>query len=166
MLLAVKVSPHTVNSIRGYRTLYHHAAGLHRSDYTMAVRLIAGFAGLAVFLVGVYLAFQELPRPYLARGSFPVGDRDRGVTEVQPRAVERAAEFAAAANGQVTAAHGRLGDEQLDLQIRVRTARSVADVLHDVQARVRSALEAHGLPNFPVNVTLTGYDRSTTRELA
>jgi hypothetical protein len=166
VLLAVKVSPHTVNSLSAYRSVYHDAAGLHESDFTTAVRLIAGFGGLLVFFAFVYLALQEVPRPYLARGPFTVGNRDRGETEVAPRAMERVAEIAATAHHHVTAARGRLGDEQLDVEIRLRTARSVAEALRDVQARVRDALEVHGLPTFPVNVTLTGYDRSNTRELA
>jgi hypothetical protein len=166
VLLAVKVSPRTVNSISAYRTLYHHAAGLHATDFTTVVRLVAGFAGLLVFFACVHLALQEVPRPYLAREPFTVGEHHRGATEVAPRALERVAEIAAAAHHQVTAARGRLGDQELDIEIRLRTARSVADALRDVQARVRDALEVHGLPTFPVNVTLTGYDRSTKRELA
>src|SRR5581483_5874285 len=67
VLLAVKVSPHTVNSISAYRTLYDDAISLRASDFTTAVRLIAGFGGLLVFLICLYLATQELPRPYLTR---------------------------------------------------------------------------------------------------
>ena len=74
VLLAVKVSPHTVNSISAYRTLYDDVAGLNATDFTTAVRLIAGIAGFLVFLACVYLALQELPRPYLARGAFTVED--------------------------------------------------------------------------------------------
>jgi hypothetical protein len=166
VLLAVKVSAHTVNGISGYRSLYHDAAGLSSSDFTTGVRLIAGFAGVLVFVAGMYLAVQEIPRPYLARGAFTVGDRDRGDTVVQPRALERVAEIAAAANRDVTAVTGRLGDEYVDVNVHVRTARAAADTLRDVQRRVIAALDEHGLPSLPVNVTLTGYDRQTTRELS
>ena len=166
VLLAVKVSPHTVNALSGYRTLYHHAAGAKASDFTTAGRLIAGFAGLLVFFVGIYLALQEIPRPYLARGEFRIGDRDRGDTTISPRAVERVAEIAAGANLDVTTARGRLGDEQLDVLVHVRSARRAADTLRDVQRRVATSFEEHGLPALPVNVTLTGYDPPTTRELA
>src|ERR1700709_161243 len=68
VLLAVKVSPHTVNSLSAYRTLYNDAADLKRSDFTTLRRLIAGFAGLLAFLVFLYLAFKAWPRPYRARG--------------------------------------------------------------------------------------------------
>jgi hypothetical protein len=166
VLLAVKVSAHTVNGISGYRSIYNDVAGLTSSDFTTTVRLIAGFAGVLVLVVGIYLALQELPRPYLARGAFSVGDRDRGDTTVQPRALERVAEIAAAANREVTTATGRLGDQHVDVNVHVRTARAAADTLRDVQRRVSSALEQHGLPELPVNVTLTGYDRPTTRELS
>jgi hypothetical protein len=166
VLLAVKVSAHTVNGISGYRTLYNDVVRLTSTDFTTGVRLIAGFAGVLVFVACIYLALQEVPRPYLARGEFTVGDRDRGDTTVQPRAVERVAEIAAAANRDVTAARGRLGDERVDVGVHVRSARASADTLRDVQRRVIAALEEHGLPSLPVNVTLTGYDRQTTRELS
>jgi hypothetical protein len=166
VLLAVKVSPHTVNELSAYRTIYHDAADVMASDFTTAGRLIAGFAGLLVFLAGIYLALQEIPRPYLARGELRIGDRDRGDTTVQPRAFERVAEIAAGANQDVTAARGRLGDEHVDVQVHIRNARRTADTLRDVQHRVAASIEQHGLPALPVNVTLTGYDRPTTRELA
>ena len=95
-----------------------------------------------------------------------VGGRERGDTSVQPRAVERAAEIAAMSNRHVSAARGRLGDEELDVHVRVRSAREVAETLRDVQRRVSEALQRHGLPVRSVNVKLTGYDRTTTRELA
>ena len=166
VLLAVKVSAHTVNEISAYRTLYHDAAGVKSSDFTTTSRLIAGFAGLLLFAACLYLALQAIPRPYLARGEFTVDEQDRGDTSVQPRAVERVAEIAARANRHVTGASGRLGDEHVDVQVHVRSARQVAETLLDVQRRVSLALQTHGLPALPVNVTLTGYDRQTTRELS
>ncbi len=166
VLLAVKVSPHTVNDLSAYRTLYHDAATVTASDFTTAGRLIAGFAGLLVFLIGLYLASREIPRPYLARGEFRIGDRDRGDTTIAPRAVERVAEIAAGANRDVTNVRGRLGDEHVDVSVHVRNPRRAADTLRDVQHRVSTSMQEHGLPSLPVNVTLTGYDRPTTRELS
>jgi hypothetical protein len=61
ILLAVKVSPHTVNNLSAYRTLYHDIVSLHPGDFTTPVRLIAGFGGFLAFVVLVYLALQELP---------------------------------------------------------------------------------------------------------
>ena len=55
VLLAVKVSPHTVNTISAYRTLYDDAVDLKPSDFTTLRRLVAGFAGLIVF-PGVHLS--------------------------------------------------------------------------------------------------------------
>ena len=88
-LLAIKVSPHTVNAISGYRSLYEDAATLSPSDFTAAVRWIAGVAGFLAFLLFAYLAVQELPRPYLARGEIPMTDEPTGVTVVKPHAIER-----------------------------------------------------------------------------
>jgi hypothetical protein len=166
VLLAVKVSPHTVNSISAYRTLYHDAANLQHSDFTTAVRLIAGFAGLIVFLVCIYLAVQEFPRPYLARGDVDLEQGERGCTVITPRAIERVAEYAAQASPHVTGAGGRLGDQELNVDIDVRRASAAADALRDVRRRVGAELDRHQLPDLPVNVTLTGYDRKTRRELS
>ena len=166
VLLAVKVSPHTVNSLSAYRTLYDDAVGLKAGDFTTVRRLIAGFAGLIVFLVFLYLAFKAWPRPFLARGDVTLEDNEHGTTVIQPRAIERVAELAARGNPDVTAASGRLGDEQLSVGIDSRRASLVAATLRDVHERVHAELERHDLPTLPVNVTLTGYEPKTKRELA
>ncbi len=75
ILLAVKVAPHTINSISAYRILYHDAADLTSEDFTTRVRLIAGFGGLLAFLVLLYLALQEIPRPHLARSPLILDDQ-------------------------------------------------------------------------------------------
>lgn len=165
-LLAIKVSPHTVNAISGYRSLYEDAATLSPSDFTAAVRWIAGVAGFLAFLLFAYLAVQELPRPYLARGEIPMTDEPTGVTVVKPRAIERVAELAARGNADVASAAGRLGDGELSLSVGLRRASTAAEALRDVRSRVRSELGRHELPVLPVNVTLTAYDRNTRRELS
>ncbi len=166
VLLAVKVAPHTVNSISAYRTLFGDAAGLRPADFTTAVRFIAGFAGLIGFLLFIYLAWQELPRPYLARGEVNLDANDRGATVVKPRAIERMAEVAARGNENVSTVAGRLGDQQLTVEVAMRRASVAADTLTDVRTRVLADLDRHQLPDLPVNVTLTGYDRKTRRELS
>ncbi len=165
LLLAVKVSPHTVNAISAYRTLYNNAASLSQGDFTTVRRLIAGFAGLIAFVLFIYLALQELPRPYLARGEVSLEEHERGNTVIKPRAMERVAELAARGNANVTAASGRLGEQQLNVNIVVRRASSAAHTLGDVHTRICVELDRHQLPDLPVNVTLTGYDQKTRREL-
>jgi hypothetical protein len=166
VLLAVKVSPHTVNSLSAYRSLYDDGAGLTHGDFTTSRRLIAGFAGLIAFVVFLYLAFQAWPRPYLARREITVGRDPHGTTAVEPRAIERVAELAACANPDVTAARGRLDDEELTVGVSARRASTVAETLRDVRGRVEADLERHELPRLLVNVTLIGYDRQTRRELS
>jgi hypothetical protein len=166
VLLAVKVSPHTVNSLSAYRTLYNDAIDLKHSDFTTLRRLIAGFAGFLAFLVFLYLAFKAWPRPYLTRSEVTLQDDKHGTTTIEPRAIERVAELAAQGNPDVTAASGRLGDDELSVGVNARRASLAAETLRDVHQRVRSELERHDLPNLPVNVTLTGYDRQTRRELS
>jgi hypothetical protein len=166
VLLAVKVSPHTVNALSAYRTLYDDAATLKSSDFSTAGRLVAGFGGLIAFLIFIYLGSRAWPRPYLARGEVILEEHERGATVIQPRAIERLAELAARDNPEVTSAAGRLGDETLNVNIALRRASSAAATLGDVRQRVRAELERHELPTLPVNVTLTGYDRKTRRELS
>jgi len=166
VLLAVKVSPHTVNALSAYRTLYDDAATLKSSDFSTAGRLVAGFGGLIAFLIFIYLGSRAWPRPYLARGEVILEEHERGATVIQPRAIERLAELAARDNPEVTSAAGRLGDETLNVNIALRRASSAAATLGDVRQRVRAELERHELPTLPVNVTLTGYDRQTRRELS
>jgi hypothetical protein len=165
-LLAIKVSPHTVNAISGYRSLYDAAAALSPHDFTTAVRWIAGVAGFLAFLLFAYLAVQELPRPYLSRSGVSLTEQETGATVVKPRAIERVAELAAHGNPEVASAAGRLGDGELNLSVGLRRAATAADALRDVRARVRSDLDRHDLPALPVNVTLTDYDRNTRRELS
>lgn len=166
VLLAVKVSPHTVDSISAYRTLYDDVANLKQTDFTTGRRFIAGFAGLIAFLVFLYLALQELPRPYLARDEVKLDEQDLGRTIVKPRAIERVAEFAARANPDVTSAAGRLGDQLLNIDIGTRRATTAAETLSDVRQRINAELDRHQLPDVPVNVTLTNYDRQTRRDLS
>lgn len=166
ILLAVKVAPHTVNSISAYRSLYDDVAGLGPDDFTTSVRLIAGFAALLAFLIFLYLAFEALPRPYLARGEVTLERDARGHTVIKPRAIERAAERAALDHPDVTSAAGRLGDQELNIAISTRRTRTVAETLTDVHQRVAADFERHELPRLPLNVTLTGYDPTTRRELS
>jgi hypothetical protein len=166
VLLAAKVSPHTVNSISAYRTLYDDVAGIKASDFTTSVRILVGVAGLIAVVGFLYLALQEIPRPYLARGDVDLQNHALGVTVIKPRAIERVAELAARANENVTTASGRLGDQELSLEVAMRRAGRAAETLADVRTRVLSDLDRHQLPDLPVNVTLTGYDRTTRRELS
>ncbi len=167
VLLAVKVSPSTVNSISGYRTAYNWLSGLTPADVDGGVtRAIIAGAGVLAFLVFGWLAYKQLPRPYLARRDLPLdtGDR-RGEVVVEPRAVERVAEVAAGTNQVVTGARGRYSTDDLSVDLSVRRARDLADTLRDAQQRVADALAQHDLPAMPINITLTGYDRRQRREL-
>lgn len=166
VLLALKVAPHTVNAISGYRSLYDEAASVTRGDFTRPVRWVAGIAGLLVFFVCLYLALQEIPRPHFARGEVPLDEAPTGTTVIKPRAIERVAELAAQRSTDVGSAAGRLGDGELNISVGVRRAATSADTLRDIRARVREELRRHELPELPVNVTLIRYDRKTRRELS
>jgi hypothetical protein len=165
VLLALKSSPNFVNDISGYRTAYSYFAGLEPSEITTRVRLIAGLAGLAAFVVFGFLAWKQIPRPYLARSELRLGDDERGTLIVEPRAVERAAEAAAREHPAVSEAAGRYEVDGVAINVHVRRGADLAGTLRDVDRRVREALDRHDLPTLPVNVTLTGFDRQHRREL-
>ena len=166
ILLAFKVSPDTVDSISGYRTAYDYLTGLEPDDITSDVRLVVGLGGLAVFLLFGYLAWREIPRPYLARGDLQLSGGDRGAVDVTARAVERVAEQAALEHDGVADARGLYHDDALTLEIVARGARDVPATLSAVREQAAESLDRHDLPALPVNVTLTGLDRKNRRELA
>lgn len=164
--LALKVSPDAIDAISGYRTIYDHLSGLSAEDVDGRARLIAALAGIAAFLVFGYLALKEVPRPYLARSDLRLTEDARGTVDVQPRAIERVAEAAAAGHPAVSSAAGRYGTDDLSVDLTVQRARALNETLSDVQDRVLEALHRHGLPAPPVNVTLTGFERKQRRELS
>lgn len=167
VLLAVKVSPSTVNSISGYRTAYNWLSALTPADVDGGVtRAILAGAGVLAFVVFGWLAYKQLPRPYLARRELALDSGDgRGEVLVGPRAVERVAEFAVSTDQIVTGARGRYSVDDLSVDLSVRRARNLAETMRDAQQRVADALEQHDLPAMPINITLTGYDRRQRREL-
>ncbi len=166
LLLALKVSPSTVNSISGYRTAFDWLSGLSpRKVDGAATRGIVAGAGVLAFLVFGYLALKQLPRPYLARHDLELTADKRGEVTVEPRAIERLAEVAATSHPAVTDARGRYATDDLSVDLTVRRARDLADTLQDAQRRVVHALEQHELPAIPVHVTLTDYDQRHRREL-
>jgi len=166
VLLALKVSPDSIDSISGYRSAYDYLAGLIARDVTGQTRVIAGLGGLAAFLLFGYLALKELPRPYLARGELRLSGDERGVVDIEPRAIERVAEVTAAGQTGVSSARARYGIDELALDVSVRRARELPETLRETQRRVRAALAEHGLPPMPIDVTLTGFDRKQRRELS
>jgi hypothetical protein len=165
VLLACKASPSSVNDISGYRTAYDYFAGLEPNDITARVRLIAGLAGLAAFMLFAFLAWKHVPRPYLARNDILLGEEQRGTLIVRPRAVERAAEAAAREHPAVSNSTGRYQVDGIAVSVHLRRGTDLPGTLRDVQRRVLDALERHDLPALPVSVTLTGFDRRHRREL-
>ena len=166
LLLAVKVSPGTVDSLSGYRTAYDWLSGLTPADVDgSGTRAIIAGAGVISFLLFGYLAIKQLPRPYLARRALPLHSDPQGELRVEPRAMERLAEVAATSSAGITEARGRYSVDDLAVEVTVRRARNVAATLKAAQDRVIGALAEHGLPSMPVNVTLSSYDRRERREL-
>jgi hypothetical protein len=164
-LLALKFNPGDIDQISGYRTGYHWLAGLTPSNFSTGVSLIAGFGGLLVFGAFAFLTLKTLPRPYFTRTEVDLPEgAQRGATLVRPRAVERVAEVAAQGNDHVMGVTGRLGDDELHVDVGIDDAPGVVATLQDVRRRVHEQLAEHHLPPLPVNVTLTGYERPTRRD--
>jgi hypothetical protein len=166
ILLALKVSPHTVNEISGYRTAYNYLSGRTAGDITPTIRLIAGLGGFVAALVFGYLAYKSLPRPYLARTELRLADDEHGVINVAPRAVERAVEIAALDREEVRQAAARYGTDAITVSLTVTRARDLPETMRAVRAKAHEELGNHGLPAVPVNITLTSFDRTQRRELA
>jgi hypothetical protein len=159
ILLAVKVSPTTVNSISGYRTAWRWLAGLDTSTVSGGVtRGIIAACGVAAFLFFGFLAYKQLPRPYLTRRELRLSSDSQGAVTVEPRAVERLAEVAAESHHAVSSARGRHSVDGLFVDLSVRRPDNLADTMHDAQRRVADALERHQLPNMPINITLVGFE--------
>lgn len=164
-LLALKVDAGAVNDVTGYRSVYDFFTGLGPGDFDGTTRLVLGLIGLAALLLFGYLAWKEIPRPYLARRDINLSRDERGDVVLEPRAVERLAEASALRQRGVTAASGRYGGDDLSVDVSVRRTNEPAEVLRGVHSAVYDAIEAHGLPTLPVNVTLTGFKQKTGREL-
>lgn len=166
LLLALKlVSASALDSVSGYRAAYDELAGLQESDLGGTLRLVAGLLGPVAFLVFAYLAFKQLPRPYLARHELRLADEQEGVVTVEPRAIERVAETAALQHRSISAAAGRYGPGELTLNVSTPHATNLAPALREAQQQVVAALEQHGLPPTQIHLNLTGYERRTRREL-
>ncbi len=165
VLLAFKAPPETVNAISGYRDAYDFLAGLEAADVTGRIRLIASLAGVAAFVVFGFLAWKQVPRPYLARGELTLSEGGRGASTVEPRAIERAVEVAARAHPSISDAMARYGEDGVDVDIDLTRPGDVTDPLREVQRRVSETLQRHDLPDVPVSVTLTGFQRQRRREL-
>lgn len=165
-LLAAKVSPVAINAISGYRTLYGDVAGLRHADFTTPVRVIAGLAGFTAFCFFVWVAARQLAPSDVGQQAVTIGDEDTGSTTVKARAIERLAEITARSHADVTHATGHLHDDQLDVDIDTCRPDTAADVLRSVAARVLDAVAGHELPPVTVNVTITGYEPTTQRQLS
>jgi hypothetical protein len=165
VLLALKVSPQTVNALSGYRSAYDFLAGLEPADITGRVRIVAGLGGALSFLLFGYLALKSLAYPYLARSELLLGEARRGVDVVEPRAVERAVEGAVRSHPAIDAASARYGTDDVNVSVHVNDARVAGSALREVRGRGREALAQHELPLLPVNVILTGFEKPKGREL-
>jgi TRAP-type C4-dicarboxylate transport system permease small subunit len=160
VLLAFKTSPATIEDLSGYRSAYDYLAGLEPQDISASTRLTAAVGGLIACLIFGYLAWRAVPRPYLARTDLRLVSDERGIVEVNPRAIERAAEIAVLAHPDVAAVGARYATDDLTVEISASRADALAATLQDVHRRARESLVQHELPVLPVNVTLVRFERN------
>lgn len=163
LLLALGVSPHTVNDMSAYRTAYNFLAGLTAGDITGTVRIVIAVVGVVAFLVLGSLAVP--PRVYRTRRDLDLGDEGPGESVVEPRAIERMAEIAAREDARITHARARYSAEELSVDVSIDDPAQVADTLDGARRRVAQALGEHELPHQPVHVALTGLEQQE-KELA
>lgn len=165
VLLALKVSPATVDGLSGYRTAYDQVASVGPQDISASTRLIAAIGGLTACLVFGFLAWRAVPRPYLARADLRLEGGERGTVDITARAIERAAEIAALDHPAVAAARARYATDDLTIAVSAGRADALAATLQDVHRRARDSLARHELPPVPVNITLVRFERKNRREL-
>jgi hypothetical protein len=164
-LLLVGVAPHDVDAGTGYARAHRAVTGLADHDVENGtVRLAVGVGGLVLAVVFAAMARAQLPHPQLARGSLQVGEEDRGVTVVAPRAVERAVEVAARSHPSVQDALGRYGTDELAVSVTLGPPGDAPGALRAVREAARRSLQTHGLPAAPVHVTLTKHDPHSGKE--
>jgi hypothetical protein len=158
-LLIAGVAPRDVDAATGYQRVHRAVTGLGDDDVEGGtVRLAVGLGGLALGGAFAAMARAQLPRPSLARGPLQLGEDDRGLTVVAPRAVERAAEVAAVRHPSVESALGRFGADELSLDVTLGLPGDAPGALRAVREAARGSLRDHGLPLTPVHVTLTKHD--------
>ncbi len=166
LLLAVKVEPETINDLSGYRSVYDYLAGLEANDFGSSERLLIGLIALAVGLVAAFLAWRGLPRPHLARGPVTLQESEVGITEVQPRAMERAVECAAIGHAEVDRARARYEDGRLVLSVSARNAARLVETLREIEGLAHASLDRHQLSVDRVDLILASYNSPNRRELA
>jgi len=166
VLLALKLNPQKINDLSGYRDAYDYLSTLQPADID---RLVVAITGLVVALAAGALVWRGLPRPHLARSALtlPANAAQRGQTDIQPRALERAVEAAAIEHPAVLSASARYDDDgTLALAITTTDARSTLRTLHEVRDRAHESLARHQLDLSTVDVTLAGYDHMNRRDPA
>lgn len=165
LLLALKVDPHTIDTISGYSAAYDRLARLEPGDATARTRLIAGLGGLGTFAVASWLALGLVPRPRVGAAPILLASDDLGHITVAPRAVETAARAAAMQHAAIDGAGARYADGHVEVSVALCRADAVGEALRDVDQAVHAALERCGLPAPTVRVTMTRYRPTTSREL-
>ena len=165
VLLALKLNPQTINDLSGYRDAYDYLSTLQPADID---RLVVAITGLVAALAAAALLWRGLPRPHLTRSALtlPATTAQRGQTDIQPRALERAVEAAAIEHPAVLSASGRYDDGTLALAITTADARNAVKTLREVRDRAHESLARHQLEVSTVNVTLAGYDHMNRKDLA
>jgi len=163
VLLALKVSPQTVNDLSGYRDAYDYLATLQPAAID---RLAVAIAGVVVALAAGASVWRGLPRPHLTRSALSLPESEHGQTDIQPRALERAVEAAATEHPAVLSASGRYDDGTLALAITTADARNAVQTLREVRDRALESLARHELDLSTVHVTLAGYDHMNRRDPA
>jgi hypothetical protein len=165
VLLATKSGPDTVDAASGYRSIVDAVGGLTDADATGTLRLAAGIGGLVAFLVLVPLALAQVPRVKVPRGHVDLTTDERGTVTVEPRAVERALEHAAARVDGVSAAAARWETGSATVAVTADRADGLPDRLEQVKGAATDALARHGLPTADVRVLLARFTETPTRRV-
>ena len=120
--------------------------------------------GLLLFAFLLWLGWAQRVIPQRARTPLVLADDALGQVVVQPRAIERAAEFAARGTPGVHAVKARLGDGELTVSLHARSADAIPEALQSARERAQTALQTSGIPSTTVRVIVTRFTAPSTRE--
>jgi hypothetical protein len=162
--LAAGATSKDVQTYSGYQTVYRQLGALRPGTWSEPVKIAIIVAGLLLCVSLLLLGWAQRITPQRARTAKVLVDDGQGRVVIAPRAIERAAEFAASAVPGVHAVRARLGDGEITLIVHTRSARLIPDALRGARDRTQTALQTSGIPATTVRVTVTRFTAPSTRE--
>lgn len=168
LALAAGVHGDDLERISGAGWLHDRLAELDPSTWSRGATATVAALGVLLAVLLLRLAWAQRLVPQRTRTAFELSATApaAGRTTVQPRAIERAAEVAAAGDPGVRAAKATLGDGDLTVHLHARDAARLPEILRDAERRTRAALHAAGVgDDVGLRLTITRFSAPSRTEL-